>query len=272
MTTMDDLIAAESVKAQPRGSRILTIDIERFPMVGVFWDRKVQGIIPVGNILERSRMSCFGAKWYDEPDFIYRSEYDFDRQEITAAERERMILSAWELLDEADVVVTFNGVSFDHKHLNDEFALAGLTEPSPFKRVDLYRMAKTKFGYDSMSLASLAGLLNVPAKLDSGGMGIVLAAMRGERDAWERLRTYNLGDITTTEALYDRLRGWLPSHPHLGEVAADEMRCNQCGGTDLIRDGLYRAVVIDYVAWTCRTCGAHLRSGAHSRSASTRGI
>ena len=265
--SLGDLIAA-----QTRGSRILTIDIERFPIVGVFWDRKVQGIIPVGNILERSRMSCFGAKWYDEPDPIYRAEYDFDRGEITASERERMILCAWELLDAADIVVTFNGISFDHKHLNDEFALAGLTEPSPFKRVDLYRMARTKFGYDSMSLASLAGLLDVPAKLDSGGMGVVLAAMRGEREAWEHLRTYNLGDITTTEALYDRLRGWMPSHPHLGEIAADEMRCNQCGGTDLVKGGLYRAVVIDYVAWTCRTCGAHLRSGAHSRSASTRGV
>lgn len=151
-------------------------------------------------------------------------------------------------------------------------SLASLIREQMVPVVKCNRMARTKFGYDSMSLASLAGLLDVPAKLDSGGMGVVLAAMRGEREAWDHLRTYNLGDITTTEALYDRLRGWMPSHPHLGEIAADEMRCNQCGGTDLVKGGLYRAVVIDYVAWTCRTCGAHLRSGAHSRSASTRGV
>ena len=270
---MDDLIAAESVKADPRGSRILTIDIERFPIIGVFWDRKIAGMIPAGNVLERSRMSCFGAKWYDESDYIYRAEFDFDAAQITSAERENMVLTAWDLLNEADVVVTFNGLSFDHKHLNDEFALVGLSEPAPFKRVDLYRLARTKFGYDSMSLASLADLLGVPAKLDSGGMGVILAAMRGEAWAWEHLRTYNIGDITTTEALYDRLRGWMPSHPHLGRIDGVQLRCNQCGGTDLARDAKpWTTAGRDYVAYTCRTCGGHVRSGEHGLTTAARGI
>ena len=53
-----------------------------------------------------------------------------------------MIEGIWKLLDEADAVVTWNGVSFDMKHLRREFVLAGLTPPSPWKDIDLMLTVK----------------------------------------------------------------------------------------------------------------------------------
>ena len=87
----------------------------------------------------------------------------------------------------------------------------------------------------------------------------------------ERACVAFIGDIELTEWLYDRLRGWMPSHPHIG-TSGDEKVCNQCGSSELKRQkSTYRAVVIDYTLLRCSDCGANVRGGWHSRAATTRG-
>ncbi|NIV35232.1 MAG: hypothetical protein GWN58_38990, partial [Anaerolineae bacterium] len=51
---------------------------------------------------------------------------------------EGMLEGAWELLDEADAVVHYNGKKFDIPTLNREFVKYGFTPPSPYKQIDLY--------------------------------------------------------------------------------------------------------------------------------------
>jgi hypothetical protein len=253
------------------GARVAVIDIERFPNISAHWDRK-PNYIPADHTISPSRMSCWAAQWLGEEEIDYRAEYDFDRGEITEQARDDMLLELWTVLDDADAIVGHNIARFDLPHMRTELLLAGLPEPSPVKVIDTYRIVRGRLKLESNSLKYACQLFGLPHKLDSGGMRTTLAAMLGDREAWEQIRTYNRGDITASTALYRHLVGHIPNHPFLGDAPDDAKRCNQCGSDDLRRDGSHRAVVLDYARYVCGSCGAHVRAGWVNRAAVTRGI
>lgn len=250
-------------RASTHGTRILTLDIERLPGLARVWEPRTR-YIPPRHFVEWPRMLCFAARWYDNPEPIFSAEWG-------KGGADAMIRKAWKLYDQADIVVTYNGVRFDDKHLRTEWLTVGLTPPRPWKSVDLYKQVG-KFGFESKSLDTVTRRLGRPGKVTHYDMDAAHAAAEGDREAQARLRTYNLGDVELTEWLYDRLRGWMPNHPIMG-AHGDEKVCNQCGSTDLrLLQSRYKAVVIEYALYRCRECGGHVRGGWHSRAASTRGV
>lgn len=244
--------------------KILTLDIETSPSIVYTFDMKPNWISP-DKLIETSRVLCFAAKWYHEDDVIFWSEHHQDR--------ENTILAAWELLDACDLLVTFNGVMFDNKHLKREFVLAGLPMPRPWKDVDLYREAKKQWVFESRSLGHLAERFDLGSKEKHEGFDLWKLCMQGDDEAWERMKSYNIQDVRLTESVYDRMRGWMPNHPHMGPIDAEDvgLTCNQCGSDDLSQTGLRRAVVIDYVLYRCNRCGANVQGTSHSRAARTKG-
>lgn len=269
MTSLDDFCKAEASKklAERVGNsaKVLTLDIETSPTVVYTFSMTPNWISP-DKIIEPSRVMCFAAKWYDRRDeVIFRSDHHDGSQE--------MIQDAWTLLDSADILVTFNGVRFDVKHLKREFVLAGLPMPKPWKDVDLYREAKKQWAFESKGLNHLAERFELGCKMEHEGFGLWRSCLAGDDDAWSRMKAYNCQDVLLTEAVYDRMRGWMPSHPHMGPIDADDsgLLCNQCGGDEFSANGLRRAVVIDYRLYRCRNCGANVQGTMHSRAARTRG-
>lgn len=267
---------ADAAKAGPPkvrvDARILTIDIERVPFQAWSYDTKPNWI-PWRMIGQPSRMVCWAAKWYGSEKTLFRGEFDYHARKLTEGARRRMLDEAWALLDQADIVVTYNGRRFDHKHLNTEFLLEGMPPPAPFKMVDLFQVAKREFIFESHSLDYVARRLGVGAKVHTGYEALWRGCMQGDREAWAAMRTYNEGDITVTEALYDRLRGWIPGHPHVATYSGDPM-CNQCGSTDLKRSAsAWKAQSLAYPLLTCQNCGGHQLENRHDRRiATTRGV
>jgi hypothetical protein len=207
----------------------------------------------------------FAAKWYNKDDVEYYSDHDSGHSE--------MIERAWHLLDETDILVTFNGVRFDVKHLKREFVLAGFPMPRPWKDVDLYREAKKQWAFESKGLAHLASRFDLGAKEAHEGFGLWKSCLEGDEDAWARMKSYNVQDVVLTEAVYDRMRGWIPTHPHMGPIDTEDvgLLCNQCGSDELTPTGLKRAVVLDYRLYRCDRCGANVQGMMHARAARTRG-
>lgn len=244
-------------------ARILTIDIERLPGVAYAWEPKTR-YIPARNFIQWPRLLCFSARWYGERNFIFEAEWN---------DRERMIKRSWELYDEADIVVTYNGVRFDNKHLKSDWVSAGMAPPTPWKDLDLFMQVKKHFGFESKSLDSVTRRLGRPGKETFYDMEAAWAAIEGDKDAQKKLEEYNHGDVELTEWLHDRLTGWMPSAPFKGSFEGGK-GCNQCGSTDLtlLEDKKYRAVLLDYSLYRCDVCGGISRGGWTDRVASTRGV
>lgn len=241
-------------------ARILTIDIERLPGLARVWEPRTK-YVPPRQFVKWPELICFAARWYGTKEPIFASAWEDGRA--------AMIAKAHALYQEADVVVTFNGIRFDNKHLRSDWLLEGLAPPKPWKDVDLYRVA-TQFGFESRSLDSLTRRLGRGGKAMHYSMELAEAAAAGDSKAQAALRRYNVGDVELTEWLYDRLRGYIPGHPH--PVVSEKPACNQCGSEDLKRDGTYRAVVIDYSLYQCRKCGGWVRGTWHSKAALARGV
>lgn len=227
------------------------LDIETSPNVADVWGLFNQ-TVSLRQLRETSRVICFAAKWHGEKRVRFHSEHHDGH--------DAMIMEAWSLLDEADVVVHYNGAKFDIPHLNREFVKLGMPPPSPYKQVDLYTAVRKVFRFASNKLDHVASELGLGTKVSHEGHGLWTRCLAGDDSAWRSMRRYNIHDVRLTEQLYDRLLPWLPSHPTrtLYEVGGS---CPRCGGPELERRGFSYTAVSRFQRYRCKACGTWSRSG-----------
>lgn len=245
--------------------RILTMDIETRPIEAYVWSLWKQNV-GLSQVMERGHVMCFVAKWYGEKEVIFRSDFHDGHDE--------MIRAAWELMNECDLLVTYNGAAFDVPHLMREFALLGLNPPKPHKDVDLIKTVRKRFNFSSNKLANVVEELGIGAKMDTGGFELWKGCMDNDPKSWERMRKYNVRDVAITERLYDRLRAWIVGHPHLSMWTGNPWACPSCGNEDLSHEntGEAYANVQRYRSYQCPKCGSHVRGNrklqdpTHTRS------
>ena len=243
--------------------RVLTLDIERVAGRARIWDQKTR-YVPISAWTELPRTICVGYHWYGERYPRLIAEWD--------ESRDAFVNAAWALLDEADVVISFNGKRFDVPHLKGMFAEAGMPPPSPWRNVDLFTVARSAFAFESKSLDHLCQRLGVVGKRGRYDAATAEAAVSGDERAQATLTRYCKADVKATVAVYDALRAWIPNHPHVGQSSAEALTCPNCGGTDLSPNGSYRAQVIEYSQYRCNLCKANVRAGHVRRVARTRGV
>ena len=63
-------------------------------------------------------------------------------------------------------------------------------------------------------------------------MNIIQGDKKTEKEAWDKLKIYNAGDVETLEALYMKIRSWDSNHPRRSYFSKSE-ECDVCGSKDL---------------------------------------
>jgi hypothetical protein len=220
-----------------------------FPATAHIWDLRIPGgYLSADKIVTRKRLACVAAKYLgeDEPMHFFA--------EWLPGGHEEMVRGIWQLLDECDGVVHFNGLRADEPWLNTEFVLLGLDQPVGYKSVDLYRAVRRKFAFMSNGLAYVTKELGVRNKTDSGGMETLVAAMNGDQDARDHLGEYCKNDVLATEELFWRLRSWIPSLPNAALYEGVGFACPGCAGSNLIKRGVTRTAAGVYQRYQCNDC------------------
>lgn len=257
-----------ATRMQTAAPNVLTLDLERLPgsFTADFWDLnafKNRRIHPK-MVTEWPRTICVAWKFYDTKRVEFASEWGDGT--------EGMLRRVWEAVDRANIITGHNVARFDVKHLNTEWRDLGLNPPRPPKPMDTLTEARKVFGDESFRLDALCDRLGIATKTDNYDVDMARAAVAGDKAAQRRIKAYNCGDVLASEGLLDRLRGWLPNHPHnLIGTADDRATCNQCWGDNLQRNGTKLAQQITYVLYRCLDCGANVQGTRHSRAAITRG-
>lgn len=259
---------------------VLTLDIERIPgrarhehrgltIEGDFWDlsgwKSIIGYrLPVESVLEWPSTICVAWRWYGEKRTEFASVWDDGF--------EGMLRRVWDAYERAELLYGHNVANFDTKHLNTEWRDIGLTAPSSPKVLDTLKEARKTFGDESKTLAALTTRCGISTKTDKYSVEMARGAVAGDKAKQRQIKAYNIGDVVASEEFVDRLRGWIPSHPHnLTGTADDRPTCNQCWGDNLERNGTKLASLITYVLYRCLDCGANVQGTRHSRAAVTRG-
>ncbi len=255
------------------GPRILTIDLERVPgqaLMEFFEPTDIKRINywPPEKWLSLPRTVCFTAKWLDKarPEFV--AEWQHPDDPTWVARRSH------ELIDAADLVITYNGNRSDLKWLRTAWTEQGMAEPRPFKSVDLFKL-QARWAFERRSLGYLLDRLSMASKQGRYNSAEAFAACAGKRDAQKALRAYNVADVEITEALYLRVRHLLPS-VNVGAFYADANevnRCPYCGEEGTLKaSGWYTANVYRYGLRTCSSCGGHARNNHVKHRARVRGV
>lgn len=242
---------APKIHNKAKNVRVLTLDIESKPLISAHWGLFKQNI-GIGQIIDHGGLLCFAAKWYDSDEVLFYSEWEHGY--------DTMLQAAWVLLDQADVLVTYNGIRYDVKKLNWEFIQAGKPKPMPYRHVDLFKVNRAVADPPSRKLDYLAQRTLGDHKTPHAGMKLWMDVMDGDTEAQSLMEEYNRQDVALTEREFDRLRPWLTGVPHLGAIAGVHGSCPSCGSTKLKRAGTAHANVATYKAYRCEDCGTPVRS------------
>lgn len=232
--------------------KILEFDIETAPALALTWGVWKQTIAPK-NVIDMGYTLCFAAKWYGKRGTMFFSK--------PKDGMEGMIRAAWDLLNEADAVVHYNGERFDVPTLNKEFLKLGLTPPEPYKQIDLIKTVRKEFKMPTgNSLNEVLRFLGMEQKVSHKGMELWWECMQGDEKAWRVMERYNRKDVTIMEKLYVRLLPWIKQHPNYA-LYTDEGRpvCTNCGSPHVTRQGIARTRVMQYQQYKCKKCGSWMR-------------
>lgn len=240
-------------------ARVLLIDIETAPAKAHVWGLFNQNI-SLGQVLEDPRIMGFGAKWEGENRLMWFSEHHHGRRQ--------MLEQARHLLDEADIVVHYNGNSFDTPWIQGELAREGLSAPSPFKQIDLYRIVKKHMRFLSHKLVYISGALLEDTKLNHTGHRMWVDCLEGEGEvkerAWNLMRRYCKRDVRLLEPLLNEVRPYLPANINFAVYGGEDFACQKCGATEPLRKKGYAYTgTAAYPQWWCHPshggCGGWTR-------------
>jgi DNA polymerase elongation subunit (family B)/predicted RNA-binding Zn-ribbon protein involved in translation (DUF1610 family) len=230
--------------------KILAIDIETAPHTAHVWQLWQQNV-GLSQLMETGRVLCFAWKWINEKGKVeYISEL---------GGRGEMLDKAHALLDEADIVVTYNGKKFDIPTLNKEFLEGGYAPPAPYKQVDLYRVARSKFRFASNKMDHLAHRLGLKTKIRHSGHELWVRCMAGDKKAWLKMERYNKRDVLILDHLYRRMLPWIGGHPNVGlftEPSGKSLTCPSCGSTKIHSRGFATTRSFVYRRYQCTSCGS----------------
>lgn len=234
--------------------RILVLDIEISPVVATVWGLFNQNI-NIDNILGNSEVLCWAAKWHNEDTTYFSS--------IQMTTKRKMLREIFNMLEEADAVVSYNGKSFDLKILNKEFALQGWARPSPYKNIDMLQVVRQNFRFTSNKLGYIGPMFGLGGKAKHKGYQLWLDCMNPKsenyKESWVTMEEYNIQDVDLLDDLYTKLKGWVPNHPSHSALQNDHV-CPNCGGTHLQKRGTAITTTLSYQRWQCKGCGSWSRS------------
>ena len=215
------------------------LDIETKPMIAYVWGRKDINIA-LNQLKEEWSVLAWSAKRLGAPvkDIIY---YDL-RHKKDYTDDKSILKPIWNILDKADIIITHSGKSFDSKKLNARFILHGMSKPSEYKHFDTWLLSSRAAAFTSTKLEYLSEKINTVYKKSSHakfpGQSLWTECLKGNIEAWDAMKRYNIRDTLSTEELALKLKEWAPkafpdwNMPKCGTCNKPKIvkvKCRECG-------------------------------------------
>lgn len=237
-----------------RKPRILFYDVENSANEAYSWPGRMYDVNLV-KIKKPYQLLSFAYQWEGE-------------RKIHVVTREgqksdaKLVRKLAKLINQADLVVTHNGVESDHKKTRTRMLVHGVTPLKPLTDVDTLKVARSQFLFNGNSLGDLAVFLGVGRKLKHPGFDMWTGCDEDDdARSWRFMARYNKHDVRLLRGLYTILRPWILNHPNVARIldpGAPIESCPNCGGVRVHKRGFkYNAASVKR-EWHCQNpkCGS----------------
>ena len=224
----------EMVKKEAALPKILIFDIETAPMTAFVWKRYKENI-SLEQTISESFMLCWSAKW------LYEEEVFGDcltSDEAVEEDDWRIVKSLYNLVNQADILVAYNGKNFDIPYMNQRFLVYGYPPYVPTHIVDPYETAKNVFRFSSNKMDNIATQLGLQNKIKTD-FSLWKGCMTGNKKSLEDMLKYNKQDVVVLEEIYCRMLPWIKNHPNVSNYLEDKCTCVKCGSRNIERLNRY---------------------------------
>lgn len=242
----------------PPKQSALVLDVETSPILAYIWELGEQHV-SLNQIHTDWYIMAWSAKWLGDPP--NKAVY-YDLRNLKPGNDKPILKPLWEMLNDADIVITQNGEHFDSRKINARFMLHGMTPPKPYQHIDTYKLVKKVASFTSNKLEYLTDkFCTKHKKVTHGkfpGLSLWIECIKGNKEAWEEMKYYNVKDILSTEELYLTLKAWTPeSMPKMYQLTDNSDTCHTCGYVGKMRVGRPRIRKSGvYTQNRCPSCGS----------------
>lgn len=238
-------------------AKILFLDIETGPTKAAVWGLWGQNV-GINQIIEPGRTICAAWKWGGGKGVEFAAEWQPVEERSDWFSYLDFLKKLHVVLDEADIVVTYNGKKFDIPTLYKEFVQYKITPPAPFHHIDLYQTCRRQFRFVSNKLDFICQQLGLGAKTSHKGMQLWTDVGNGCPKAQRLMERYNKQDVVLLEKLYKHIRPWIKGHPTVSllEGRTETPACPSCGGNHLQERGYRTTKTRRYKRYQCQDCGS----------------
>ncbi len=240
----------------PRSAKILLLDIETLPGEYYAWSPK-QDYLPANMMIKDWSISCWAAKWLFDDEIM--GEF-VTPQEAFERTEESILGGIWKLMNEADIIVTQNGIRFDIRKLNSKFIENDYPPVHEFQNVDTLVTARNVFGWTYNSLNELAKKLGIGEKIEmrfEDWKNCLTNNIYAE-EALEHKLEYCKNDVAPLlEDVYLAMLPYMKKHPNLNLYTnSNKDVCPKCEGKITWSDKTYVTPQGAWESFRCGTCGA----------------
>lgn len=237
---------------QRKSPKILVFDLENSYVEAAVWGIHKQ-YINKAQILKDWFLLSYSAQWLYDPE-IYSSS--LTSKESLDKDDKRITGEMWDLLDEADIAITYNGNLFDIPKINTRFLLNNFTPPTPYRSIDVYQTVSRVFSITSNTLDYVNTVLESERKIETD-FQLWKDCVAGNSEALHNMEIYNRQDVTCLVETYLKIRPWIRNHPNIGLWHDSlEPRCGFCGSTEIEWiSNLYTTPTGLYKSFRCQNCG-----------------
>ena len=258
-SAQDIVDAKREYKYKPKTNslpRILIFDIESAPMKAFVWKRWKENI-SLDQTISESFMICWSAKWLYEDEVIGEC---LTPEEMINEDDLRIVKSLYELINECDILIAYNGRNFDIPYMNQRFLVYGFEPYKNIQIIDPYESMKKVFRFSSNKMDNIATQLGLRNKIDTD-FNLWKGCMNGDVESLNYMLEYNKQDVKVLEDIYVKVRPWLQGHPNVSNYKEDKHCCVKCGSDDyeLLEGKYYYTYSAKYRLYRCKCCGTVFR-------------
>lgn len=194
---------------------------------------------------------CMAWKVLGEKKTHLESITDFSGKDIL--DDSRLVARIKEILDGADMWITYYGTKFDVPFIQTRLLVHGMKPLAPVAHKDLFYTIKFKFKFDRNRLLDVQNFLQLEESKTPVRLEKWLAALVGRKGALDEIEEHCIQDVKVLELAYEKVLPFMTTHPRLQGYGV----CNKCAGTLLKNKIYYTSDKNHKITMKCQKCGGY---------------